>query len=240
MCKKPFYFDALSIQDKQCRMKKYFLLFFIFFNTSDCLSHISHYSSLSNLQFDIKRNGKYVGYHHIEFEWSENGDLKVTNIIKFNLKKFGINFYRYDSLGIEKYNSQGKLETFESKTNDNGKAKFCKISLNNSTYKVSGTNYDGIIDIPFRISSYWSHEILTVSKQVSGITCRVLDQKVKFIKREKFKSMNKVFNTSVYDIKGEKLNTQVWFDEKTKMIVHQVLHKKGKWDYELKNYKLIK
>ena len=112
--------------------------------------------------------------------------------------------------------------------------------MKNSIYKVSGTNYEGIIDVPFRISSYWNHEILTVSKQVSGITCRVLDQKVKFIKRDNFKFMNKDLNTSLYDIKGKKLNTQVWFDEKTKMIVHQVLHKKGKWDYKLKNYELIK
>ena len=59
--------------------------------------------------------------------------------------KFGINFYRYESKGIEKYNSQGKLVKFESKTNDNGKAKFCKISLKNSIYKVSGTNYEVLL-----------------------------------------------------------------------------------------------
>ena len=52
--------------------------------------------------------------------------------------------------------------------------------------------------------------------------------------------MNKVFDTSVYDIRGEKLNTQVWFDERTKMILHQVLHKKGKWDYKLIKYEFIK
>ena len=221
-------------------MKKHFLLLIILLQTSNCFAHVAHYSNLSNLQFDINRNGNYVGYHQIDFSWSENGDLKVTNVINFKLTKFGINFYRYNSQGIERYNSQGKLVSFESKTNDNGKAKFCKIRLKNSIYKVFGTNYEGIIDVPFRISSYWNNEILTVSKQVSGITCRVLDQKVKFIKRENFKFMNKDFNTSLYDIKGKKLNTQVWFDEKTKMIVHQVLHKRGKWDYKLKNYELIK
>ena len=199
-------------------MKKHFLLLIILLQTSNCFAHVAHYSNLSNLQFDINRNGNYVGYHQIDFSWSENGDLKVTNVINFKLTKFGVNFYRYNSQGIERYNSQGKLVI----------------------YKVFGTNYEGIVDVPFRISSYWNHEILTVSKQVSGITCRVLDQKVKFIKRENFKFMNKDFNTSLYDIKGKKLNTQVWFDEKTKMIVHQVLHKRGKWDYKLKNYELIK
>jgi hypothetical protein len=68
----------------------------------------------------------------------------------------------------------------------------------------------------------------------------VLDHKVKFIKREKLKIINRSFDTAVYSIKGKKLNTLVWYDEKSKMIVHQVLQKKGKWDYKLKNYKLAK
>ena len=221
-------------------MKKYILLLLIFLKTSLSLAHVAHHTNLQNLNFDINRNGNYVGYHHIAFKWLENGNLIVTNNIKFSLKKFGINFYKYESNGIEKYNSLGQLVAFDSKTSDNGKPKFCKIRLYSAKYKINGTNYKGFIEKPFRISSYWNHEILTVTKQVSGITCRVLDQKVTFIKREKLKIMNQLFDTAVYSIKGNKLNTLVWFDEKSKMIVHQVLQKKGKWDYKLKNYKLAK
>ena len=221
-------------------MKKYVLLLFIFLKTSPSMAHVAHHINLQNLQFDINRNGKYVGYHYINFKWSKNGNLVVTNNIKFNLKKFGINFYKYQSLGVEKYDSSGQLVSFDSETDDNGKLKFCNIKLKSLKYKIYGTNYNGFIEKPFRISSYWNHDILTVSKQVSGITCRVIDQKVKFIKREKLEIMNKVFNTTVYNIRGAKLNTLVWFDDDTKMIVHQVLHKKGKWNYKLKNYQLTK
>ena len=48
----------------------------------------------------------------------------------------------------------------------------------------------------------------------------------------------KTFETKVFDIKGEKLDTKVWFDQKTRMIVHQVLNKKGKWEYKLQEYHL--
>ena len=65
-------------------MKKYILLFFIIFQASDCFAHIQHYSNLKKLQFDIQRNGNYVGFHKIKFERSENGYLKVTNVIDFN------------------------------------------------------------------------------------------------------------------------------------------------------------
>ena len=216
------------------------MLLLVCLKTSSSFAHLAHNINLQNLEFDISRNGDHVGYHHINFKWSKNGNLVVTNNIKFSLKKFGINFYKYQSLGIEKYDSFGQLVAFDSETDDNGKLKFCKIRLNSSRYKIYGTNYEGFIKEPFRISSYWNHDILKVSKQVSGITCRVIEQKVKFIKREKFKIMNQVFNTTVYNIRGPKLNTLVWFDDDTKMIVHQVLHKKGKWNYKLKNYQLIR
>ena len=83
---KTFLLYALPIQDKQYIMKKHILLFIVLLKTSNCFAHIAHYSNLSNLQFDINRNGNYVGYHHIDFDWSENGDLKVTNVINFKLK----------------------------------------------------------------------------------------------------------------------------------------------------------
>ena len=91
---------------------------------------------------------------------------------------------------------------------------------------------------PFLISSYWRHDIVTVPTQISGITCKKTDQKVNFLKEENFEVAGKIFETKVFDIKGEKLDTQVWFDQKTRMIVHQVLNKKGKWEYKLQEYNL--
>jgi len=58
------------------------------------------------------------------------------------------------------------------------------------------------------------------------------------LKEEQFQSVNKSFETRVFDIQGKNLDTQVWFDKKTRMIVHQVLIRKGKWEYKLKSYKL--
>ena len=79
---------------------------------------------------------------------------------------------------------------------------------------------------------------MTVPYQLSGITCKVTEQKVKFVKETQFQDKNKTFETRVFDIQGKDLDTQVWFDKKTRMIVHQVLNRKGKWEYKLKSYKL--
>ena len=66
------------------------------------------------------------------------------------------------------------------------------------------------------------------------------EQKVSFIKEEDFKKLDQTFKTRIFDVKGKDLDTQVWFDQKTRMIIHQVLHRKGKWEYKLKSYTLNK
>lgn len=221
-------------------MKQLIVFFILLLDIQLSHAHVGHHNNLKTLQFDIYRNGQYAGYHNIDFTWSEDGSLEVQNTIEFGVKKLGITLYKYQSQGTEKYNPSGKMVSFSSKTNDNGKAKFCNIDLENSRYRINGTNYKGYFEKPFLISSYWNHDIVTVPNQVSGITCRIQVQKVKFLKEEEFNVLNQKFNTRVFDLKGEKLDTQIWFDKKTRMIVHQVLHKKGKWEYKLTNYKLLK
>ena len=233
-----FYFYVIALQVKQDSMKKIISFIFLFFVTFSSYAHVGHHKNLKNLKFDIYRNGQYAGFHHINFDWKKDESLEVENIIDFGVKKFGITFYQYSSKGIEKYNSTGKMTSFSSKTDDNGREKFCDIKLNDNKYYIKGTKFDGILIEPFLISSYWNHDIVTVPIQISGITCKKTEQKVNFLKEETFKVAGKSFQARVFDIQGEKLDTQVWFDQKTRMIVHQVLNKKGKWEYKLKEYNL--
>lgn len=219
-------------------MRNFIAIFILLLSFNKVHAHVGHHRGIENLTFDIYRNGQYAGYHTIDFIWKKDGSLEVKNIIEFGVKKFGITFYKYLSKGTEKYDSNGKLTRFNSNTDDNGKEKFCNIYHDRSIYKVNGTKYKGEFTKPFLISSYWNHDIVTVPYQLSGITCKVTEQKVKFLKEEQFQSVNKSFETRVFDIQGKNLDTQVWFDKKTRMIVHQVLTRKGKWEYKLKSYKL--
>jgi hypothetical protein len=218
-------------------MRHLIVIFILLMSFNKASAHVGHHKGLENLTFDIYRNGQYAGFHTIDFEWEKDGSVEVKNIIEFGVKKFGITFYKYQSEGTEKYDSSGKLIQFISNTDDNGKAKFCNISKENQTYNVDGTKYKGEFTKPFLISSYWNHDIVTVPYQLSGITCKVTEQKVKFVKETQFQNKNKTFETRVFDIQGKDLDTQVWFDKKTRMIVHQVLNRKGKWEYKLKSYK---
>ncbi len=221
-------------------MRPLIVFFIILLNFEQLEAHVGHNKNLQNLSFDIYRNGAYAGFHTIDFYWGKDGSVEVKNVIEFGVKKLGITFYKYQSVGTETYNDAGKLVSFNSKTDDNGKPKFCNINLKKDKYEVNGTKFKGEFQKPFLISSYWNHDIVTVSYQLSGITCKVTEQKVIFLKEEDFIKLDQTFKTRVFDIKGKDLDTQVWFDQKTRMIIHQVLHRKGKWEYKLKSYKLNK
>ena len=105
----------------------------------------------------------------------------------------------------------------------------------NHTYLIDGTGFKGEFEKNFLISSYWNHEILKQTTQISGISCKIKDQKVSFLRKEIIE-VNKVKTaTQVFDIQGTDLNTQVWFREKDFTIVRQVLHQKGTWRYEVQS-----
>ena len=221
-------------------MRQLIVFFIILLNFEQVDAHVGHHKNLQSLSFDIYRNGAYAGFHTIDFNWSKDGGVEVKNVIEFGVKKLGITFYKYQSVGTETYDAVGKLVNFNSNTDDNGKPKFCNIDLKKDKYEVNGTKFKGEFKKPFLISSYWNHDIVTVPYQLSGITCKVTEQKVNFIKEEDFKKLDQTFKTRIFDIKGKDLDTQVWFDQKTRMIVHQVLYRKGKWEYKLKSYELNK
>ncbi len=221
-------------------MKKIIILLAFILASISADAHILHHAKLESLKFDLYRNNQYAGYHYIDLKWND-GKLEVKNTISFGVKKFGITFYDYQSEGTEKYNKDGTLLSFSSQTNDNGKLKFCRIKQNGKKYEIDGSRFKGIFEKPFLMGSYWNHDILTVTTQISGITCRIINQKVKFLKEEKFKTEIKEFDTVAFDIKGDNgLDTQLWFEKNTNMLIHQILNKQGKWDYKLKSFKLSK
>ncbi len=214
-------------------MKKIaFALSILFFSTY-ANAHIQHYNNLNVIKFDIFRNDSLVGYHNIIFSRSE-GKTIVKNEINFDIKKLGISFYKYISEGTEIYAEDGSLLSFISKTSDNDKIKTCNIQKQSNNYKIEGTQFNGDFDKDFIISSYWNHEILKKTIQVSGISCSIRNQKVSFIKNEIIDVKGEKTETLLFDIQGDNLNTQVWYRKKDMVIVKQVLNRQGVWRYEIR------
>ena len=202
-------------------------------------AHVQHYEDLNRIEFDIYRNQNHIGKHVFSFK-KLNGELAVESEINFQIKKLGIVLYKYHVKGTEIY-KDGKLVKFNSKTNQNGKVKYVNMKLDNEEYNIDGSSYQGKAPIDFMIGTWWNHSIVKASAQISAVSGRIIKQKVTFLGKETIKIHDKIYNTLHFNFsstdkklaKDKKLNTDVWYDEKSLNWVKASFKKKGKWEYKL-------
>ena len=218
------------------------LVFFVSFPVS-VNAHVQHYEDLNRIEFDIYRNNKHIGTHIFSFEKSGD-EIAVESEIKFKIKKLGIVLYEYHAEGVEIY-KDGKLIKFNSKTDQNGKNKYVNIIFGNNEYTIDGSSYKGKAPVEYLIGTWWNHSIVKAKAQISAVSGRIIKQKVEFLGKETIKFGGKNYNTLHFNFsstdkklaKNKKLNTDVWYDEKTLNWVKASFKKKGTWEYRLKSIK---
>ena len=216
----------------------FILLIYVFFPLSTN-AHVQHYNDLKRIEFDIYRNNKHIGTHIFTFKKSEK-KLAVKSEIKFQIKKFGIILYKYYAEGVEVY-KDGKLIKFNSNTYQNGKNKYVNMQLENNKYTIDGSSNKGEAPTEFLIGTWWNHSIVNATAQISAVSGRIIKQKVIFLGKERIQFDEKGYDTLHFNFsstdkkldKNKKLNTDVWYDEKTLNWVKASFDKKGKWEYRL-------
>ena len=214
------------------------VLFFVSFPLTTN-AHVQHYQDLSRIEFDIYRNNKLIGTHIFSFK-KLGDELAVKSVIKFEIKKFGIVFYTYHVEGVEVYKDD-KLIKFNSKTNQNGKEKYVNMILENGEYTIDGSSYQGKTPVNYLLGTWWNHSIVNAKAQISAVSGRIIKQKVTFLGNETIKFGDKSYDTLHFNFsstdkklaKDKKLNTDVWYDEKTLSWVKASFKKKGQWEYKL-------
>ena len=213
-------------------------LFLLIFSFSS-YAHVEHYSNLKRIEFDIYRNNKNIGKH--VFAFSEvDGNLEVESEINFEIKKLGVVLYKYHVKGTEVY-KDGELIKFNSKTNQNGKEKYVNLKIDSNQFQIDGSSFKGKTSNEYMLGTWWNHSIVEAKAQISAVSGRIIHQKVTFIGKETIKIDDKIFNTLHFNFsssdkklkKDKKLNTDVWYDEKTLNWVKASFEKKGKWVYKL-------
>tara|TARA_Y100001960_G_C14481475_1_gene732025 strand:+ start:130 stop:813 length:684 start_codon:yes stop_codon:yes gene_type:complete len=207
--------------------------------SSLCYAHVQHYKDLNRIEFDIYRNDNHIGKHI--FSFSRSGEeLKVDSEINFEIKKLGIVLYKYKVFGTEVYKND-ELVKFNSKTNQNGKEKYVNMKLENGEFIIDGSSYKGKAPKDYLLGTWWNHSITQAKAQISAVSGRIIKQKVTFLGKEVIKIGDKKYNTLHFNFsstdkklsKDKKLNTDVWYDEKTLNWVKAAFNKKGKWEYKL-------
>ena len=203
-------------------------------------AHVQHYKDLKRIEFDIYRNNKHIGEHIFSFTKS-NEQISIKSEINFIIKKFGLVFYKYHVKGKEVY-KDGKLIKFNSKTNQNGKEKYVNLKLENDEFIINGSSYKGKAPTNYLLGTWWNHSIVKAEAQISAVSGRIIKQKVTFLGNETIKIGNKNYETLHFNFssidkelkKDKKLNTDVWYEEKTFNWVKATFKKKRNWEYRLR------
>ena len=226
-------------------MKKNVLsIILIFVLTTQVLSHIGHYQDFNSLEYELFRNNKLIGYHKYKFK-KEEDKLKVKSIIDFKITKLGVDLYKYNATSEEEY-KKDQLIKFSSKTYQNKKVKNTEIKFDTKKDKLIITGSENQLTSPkeYPVGTWWNHEIVQAKAQISAISGRIIMQKVTFVGKEQINLYGKDyealrFNFSSSDTnlpEKKKLNTDVWYDEKTKIWLKAAFDKTGYWEYRLKSF----
>ena len=227
-------------------MKKYLLsIGLIYFLSFDINAHVNHYSKYNYLEYELFRNNKPIGFHKYDFE--RNGsNLTINNEVSFKITKLGIDLYKYYAKGVEKY-EDGIFSGFNSTTNQNKKEKYVNITIDptDKNLIIDGSSFKGKVDRDLIIGTWWNHEIVQKKAQISAVSGRIIEQKVEFKGKEDVKIGDKVYKTLRFNFsssdpslsKDKKLNTDIWYEEKTFLWVKAAFDKTGYWEYRLKKVK---
>ena len=219
------------------------IVFFLIINI-EVFAHVNHYKKYNYLEYELFRNNKLIGYHKYNFERNKDF-LKVKSYVEFNISKLGVNLYRYEAISEESYKND-KFFDFSSKTNQNKKKKYVNIKFDeiNSKLIVDGSSYKGDADKDFIVGTWWNHEIIKRKAQISAISGRIIHQKVTFLGKERLNINGKTYEALRFNFSSsdknlpekKKLNTDIWYDEKTNLWLKASFDKTGHWEYRLKKY----
>ena len=227
-------------------MKKFIVLIIISFSLNfQAFGHIQHYKNFNYLEYELFRNNQSIGYHKYNFIRDGN-NLSIVSEVSFKITKLGVDLYKYFAKSEENY-EKGIFKSYFSKTKQNKKDRYVNIIFDtiDKNLKIDGSSYKGKADKEFIVGTWWNHEIVKAKAQISGISGRIIEQTVTFIGKEEVKIGDKTYKTLHFNFKSsdetlpdsKKLNTDIWYDEKTYLWVKASFEKTGYWEYRLKTYK---
>ena len=223
-------------------MKKIIIFFFSFlFLSASASSHVTHYQQFKSIEMEIFRNDKLIGINNFYFS-KENDLMKVKNIVQFKVSIAGIDLMKVDSESAGIYKDD-MLIKFNSKTKQNDKDKFVNLYLDQNQFIIDGSSFNGKTSSNYIIGNYWNHSVVKSAAQISPLSGSVKKQKVKFLGKENITLYGNNYSTLHFKILSsenlpddKKINLDIWYDEKTLLLLKVSYQKLGLWEYRLKNY----
>jgi hypothetical protein len=127
--------------------------------------------------FDIIRKGDRIGFHAVNVEETGDGGIRVETRIEMQVKFGPIPVFRYEHVSSELWRD-GRLESIESKTDNNGKAESLNVRRAGETLLIDGTRFRGEGPGDAIPSSYWNKAIVNTKTLLDTQNGRLIDVRV--------------------------------------------------------------
>ena len=225
-------------------MQRFFFIFIVMVISTNLFAHTSHYKNFERIEMEIFKDQKLIGYNKYFFT-REGNILTVKSQLQFKVNLFGVEVFRVDNYGVEKY-EKNKLISYQSKTLQNDKEKFVDLIYDpdKDKFNIKGSSYTGLAETNLIIGNWWNHQILQVNSQISPISGSIKDQVVTFLGKEKIELYGKIIDADHFKLtskdmsisKDKRLDFDIWYDNKNDLIMKVSYSRMGNWEYRLKNY----
>ncbi len=124
-------------------------------------------------KFLIKREGKVIGYHHVDVHETAFGTVVYTEI-EMRVKLGPVPLFKYDHDSREVWRD-GDLITINSDTNYNGEKTYLRAQREEGVLQIDGSDYQGPAPAAAVPSSYWDKSMITANTIISTLTGEIID-----------------------------------------------------------------
>ena len=192
------------------------------------------------IKFNVYRNESKIGFHNVELNAK---DSSITAIIKIKFQVTFLGFVVYDYV----HNNQeewinGKLVSLKTTTNKNGDNLFCSLEKKSGLISIIGTNGKYKITEELMPTSYWDFRLVnnvTTRKVINTQDCSYIDFNITNLGKESIYN-NKIdsyhYKLVGFESTGEKIDIDIWYDDKKNWVKMIFLKDGSKIEYFLDEY----
>jgi len=168
-------------------------------------------------KFLIKREGKVIGYHHVDVHQTATGTVVDTKI-EMRVKLGPVPLFKYDHDSHEIWRD-GELISIESDTNTNGEKAYLRASRKDGVLQIDGSDYQGPAPAAAMPSNYWDKSMIDANTIISTLTGEIIDVTVEHIGQSMAPQSIKA---EQYRVTGT-LTLDLWYDGKKWVGSHFVI-----------------
>ena len=163
----------------------------------------------NQLAYEVVRKGKRIGFQHLSFEMSENGELTTNVYIRLDLKFGFITLFRYIHANQEIWRD-GEMISLQSKTYNNGKDEFASFQRQDGKLVGEGYKYSGELANSIISTSYFNPNFIRQKQLVSTQDGRKLDIEVTDLGTQSVSTPEGLVDAFGYRLSGD-LKLDIWY-----------------------------